>query len=156
MEVIGGVAASAQLLGTVVRILNAIIDIRDYIQNASGRFQKWHAELVALTATVSCIKQSPRLHTANIGQILEGISQKMDQLGSLFTQFSLAPNLGPVKKIFKSFSASAVECRILQSFTALERDKTTLILTINTIYGSILADHFGPTRLDMDPASKSR
>ncbi|KAJ3456904.1 hypothetical protein MRS44_016927 [Fusarium solani] len=152
MEVVGAVAATFQLLGIIKKTVQVIAELQEHLQDSSSRVKGWQDELSTLSDTMACIRHSPRLHTGNIETVVISIAQRIGYLRQTFAQVSSAPDRSPVKKLFKAFSARAAESRILDSFAALERDKATLILTINTISGTILSEYFAQAKEDM-PAS---
>ncbi|KAI1411848.1 hypothetical protein F5Y13DRAFT_51716 [Hypoxylon sp. FL1857] len=133
MEVLGTVAAAGQLIGTAMRILDSIAQLRDFLQHAPARYQGWHSELAVLHDTVSCIRYNSALQTSQITCIIEAMAPKIDTLAGLCLSHAPEPKQKLVRRLNKALTARAVESRILQSFQTLEHYKTTLILTISTL-----------------------
>ncbi|KAI1390660.1 uncharacterized protein F4822DRAFT_157543 [Hypoxylon trugodes] len=132
MEVLGAIAATGQLVGTVFSILDSIAQLRDFLKHAPARYQGWRDELESLSATISGIRDDSSLHTCQVGRIIEAMEPKIDVLIRFCARYSLQPKPKLIKKLQRAFSARKAEARILQNFESLERDKTALILTITT------------------------
>ncbi|KAI0835752.1 hypothetical protein F5Y06DRAFT_275289 [Hypoxylon sp. FL0890] len=133
MEVLGTVAAAGQLIGTAVRILDSIAQLRDFLQHAPARYQGWHSELAVLDDTISCIRHNSALQTSQISRIIEGMAPKIETLTGLCLRHSPESKGKLVSRVNRALTARTVESRILQNFQSLEHDKTTLILTISTL-----------------------
>ncbi|KAI0378155.1 hypothetical protein F5Y04DRAFT_164106 [Hypomontagnella monticulosa] len=136
MEVIGTVAATTQLIGTAIGILDSIAQLRDFLQHAPARYQGWRDDLAVLSDTISDIQLNPALHTRQIGRIIDTMEPKIKSLTGLcscYTSGSKGSELKFITKLNRALSARATESRILRSFESLEHDKTTLILTISTL-----------------------
>ncbi|OTA89592.1 hypothetical protein M434DRAFT_398484 [Hypoxylon sp. CO27-5] len=133
MEVLGTVAAAGQLIGTAVRILDSIAQLRDFLRHAPARYQGWHSELTVLNDTISYIRHNPALQTSQISHIVEAMAPKIETLTDLCLRHTPGPKQKLVSRLNRALSARTVESRILQSFQSLEHEKTTLILTISTL-----------------------
>ncbi|KAI0117302.1 hypothetical protein F4814DRAFT_415821 [Daldinia grandis] len=152
MEVLGAVAAAGQLVGTAVKILELIAELREFLKNAHGKCQGWLTQLTALDHAISDIRLNPTLHTNNILHIVEAMYPKVQDLGTLLPRYSPGNSSGPkirfTTRIRGALSARTVEARIIQLFQSLERDKTTLILTITTLNRSVTSSSY--TKLEQD------
>ncbi|KAI1643906.1 uncharacterized protein F4817DRAFT_348263 [Daldinia loculata] len=141
MEVLGAVAAAGQLVGTAVKILELIAELREFLKNAHGKCQGWLTQLTALDNAITDIRLNPTLHTSNILHIIEAMYPKVRDLGTLLPRYSPVSSPGLkirfTTRMRGALSARTVEARIIQLFQSLEHDKTTLILTITTLNRSI-------------------
>lgn len=133
MEVLGAVAAAGQLAGTAITILDSISQLRDFLRHAPARYQGWNDELSVLGDTIKSIRDNKALHTCQISRILGNMAPKIEGLRELCAHYAFKPKLRLISKLLKARKARTVESRILQKFQSLEHDKTTLILTINTL-----------------------
>ncbi|KAI1428426.1 hypothetical protein F5Y12DRAFT_711063 [Xylaria sp. FL1777] len=131
MEVLGAVAATAQLVGMVVTILESISQLYDLVKHVPGRYNSWETELAMLKESLDFIRNNSALQTAYIGRIIERMSPKFETLVLLCREHSPGPGPRSFKRALTTLSACKVEPRILQSFESLEHDKTTLILAIS-------------------------
>ncbi|KAI0181760.1 hypothetical protein GGR52DRAFT_526192 [Hypoxylon sp. FL1284] len=136
MEVLGAVAATGQLVGTVVGILDSINQLREFLKYAPARYHGWHTELDVLGETIACIKQNSLLQTCQVGRIVEEMAPKITTLSTLCALYAPQPKLRLYARLSRALSAKGAETRIFQSFESLEHDKTSLILTITTIQKS--------------------
>jgi hypothetical protein len=148
MEVVGAVAATAQLVSTAVRIIQAIVQLFEHLKHASSQFQSWQNELLALNTTILSIYETPKLLcNATVELLMRGIAVKTEELTRLCAQRWPAtppvPNGRSLKKLAIALMSKNSESRILQIFAALERDKTTLLLTIGTMNHQITGERFG-------------
>ncbi|RSL53483.1 hypothetical protein CEP54_010366 [Fusarium duplospermum] len=139
MEVVGAVAATSQLLTGALRIVEAIIQLREYLKHAPSQLQRWQAELSVLECAINFIRDDPKLQTPNMARVLETITSKIEDLTHLCPRS--VPNKKSARYLIGIFSARATQSRILQNFADLDRDKVTLILTIQTICGPPMSDH---------------
>ncbi|KAI2618369.1 hypothetical protein GGR54DRAFT_640495 [Hypoxylon sp. NC1633] len=136
MEVLGAVAASGQLIGTVIKILDSIAQLRDFLKHAPARCRGWRTQLSVLGDTISSIRDNSALQTHQIGRIIEDMAPKIESLMELCVRYTPEPRLKLFKKLTRALSARAIEAQILYRFQALEHDKTSLILTISAMNGS--------------------
>lgn len=133
MEVLGAVAATGQLIGAAINILDSIARLRDFLQHAPARYQGWYTQLYNLGMAISNIRDSPRLQTRHVIYIIEGMAPKIESLADLCQRYYPHRRLKFLSKLNRVLFARGVEERIRQDFQSLEHDKTTLILTINTL-----------------------
>ncbi|KAI1753101.1 hypothetical protein F4782DRAFT_498340 [Xylaria castorea] len=131
MEVIGTVAATAQLLGMVMKVLESISQLHDLVKHVPGRYHSWNTELTTLGEMIYCIQRNPALQTFQVGRVIANISPKIEGLVLLCREHSPRSKAKPLKRVLTTLSACAVEPRILRRFESLEQDKTTLLLAIN-------------------------
>ncbi|KAI1155940.1 hypothetical protein F4825DRAFT_360644 [Nemania diffusa] len=133
MEVVGTVAATFQLVGLAMSLLDSIAQLHDVINLVPDRYQRWHTELHVLGAMINCIQQDSALHTSQVNQVLENMSPKIKSLLRLCRKYTPPANAGRIIKAIKILSAHAVEPRITEYLQSLEHDKTTLLLAIQLI-----------------------
>ncbi|KAI1099111.1 hypothetical protein F4804DRAFT_322778 [Jackrogersella minutella] len=139
MEVLGTVAACGQLIGTAIKILDSIAQLRDYLRHAPARHRGWHTELAALHNILSYIRHHSNLQTCQVKGIIESIDFKIATLTNLCGRYMPVPNQQLFIKLNRALSARTVESKILQGFESLEHDKTTLLLVISTLRESTSA-----------------
>ncbi|KAI1455375.1 hypothetical protein F4805DRAFT_476733 [Annulohypoxylon moriforme] len=133
MEVLGAVAAVGQLVGTVITIIESISQICDFLRHAPARYQGWRCELAVLRDTITAIRDTKALHTCSVSRIITSMAPKISRLMELCANYSSEPKQRLITKLNRALKAKNLEVRILQVFESLERDKTTLILTISTL-----------------------
>ncbi|KAI0539204.1 hypothetical protein GGR58DRAFT_465591 [Xylaria digitata] len=131
MEVVGAVAATAQLVGMVVTILESISQLHDLVKHIPERYSGWQDELTILRQTLDCIRHNSSLQTAYICRVIEQMNPKVNSLVILCRDYYPNPKSKHLKRVLSALSACKIEPRILQSFQSLEHDKATLILAIN-------------------------
>ncbi|OTA98069.1 hypothetical protein M426DRAFT_126694 [Hypoxylon sp. CI-4A] len=144
MEVIGTVAATGQLIGTLLGILETIAELRDFLKHAPARCKGWLTEINALSEAILCIRDKPMLQTSQVQRILEAMAPKIRALTKLCTQYAPEPKLKFIKRLARALLARTNESRIIQSFQSLERDKATLLLTISTLDRPALPKNASP------------
>ncbi|KAI0502725.1 hypothetical protein F5B22DRAFT_652833 [Xylaria bambusicola] len=130
MEVVGTVAATAQLVGIAIGLLNSIAQIHDLIKHVPDRYQRWHVELDLLGEAITWIQQNYALQTWQVRRVLESMRSKMQSLLKLCQTYAPPSKASWIIKIFKNLSAHAIEPRIIEHLQSLEHDKTTLLLAI--------------------------
>ncbi|KAK5625325.1 hypothetical protein RRF57_001041 [Xylaria bambusicola] len=130
MEVVGTVAATAQLMGIAIGLLNSISQIHDLIKHVPDRYQRWHVELDLLGDAITCIQQNYALQTWQVRRVLENMLSKMQSLLKLCQTYAPPSKASWIIKILKNLSAHAIEPRIIEHLQSLEHDKTTLLLAI--------------------------
>ncbi|KAI8955277.1 hypothetical protein F4801DRAFT_574863 [Xylaria longipes] len=131
MEFIGTVAATAQLLGMVMKILESISQLHDLIKHVPGRYHSWDIELTILGEMIYYIQRNSALQTFHVGRVIANIRPKIESLVLLCREHAPRPKSKPLKRVLTTLSACAAEPRILQRFESLEHDKITLLLAIN-------------------------
>jgi hypothetical protein len=155
IDVFGVAAAATQLFGTTFNLVAGISELRDRMKDAPTRIQNFRDELDSLSNTIVRIGNNPRLQTPHIEVIITAIGLKVDTLNSLLSKLSMGPNLPPVKKLVRVLKLKQTEARILQNFADLERDKTSLILTVNELLPKIIDDTFDSNRAMADSSEQS-
>ncbi|KAI2467930.1 hypothetical protein F4781DRAFT_400278 [Annulohypoxylon bovei var. microspora] len=142
MEVLGAVAATGQLIGTAVAILESISQLRDFLRHAPARYQGWRDELAVLGDTITSIRDDRALHTCQVSRIIKSMAPKITRLTELCAPYTSQPKqFRLISKLNRARKARAVESCILQNFQSLEHDKTTLILTISTLSRATSTEH---------------
>lgn len=156
MEILGAVAATGQLIGTVLAILDSIDRLREFLKHAPGRFRGYSIQLTALGEVLSSIRQNSLLHTCPVRRIIEEMAPKISTLMELCSLYAPQSKLRLYARLNRALSAKKVEPRILQSFQSLETDKTTLILTITMIKKDIPIEHNHCTRQEESQPEQMR
>ncbi|KAI1419926.1 hypothetical protein F5Y12DRAFT_775429 [Xylaria sp. FL1777] len=133
MEVVGTVAATVQLVGMAMSILDSIAQLHDLIKCVPGRFQRWHTELDLLGETIKSIQHNAALQTFQVGRVMENMCPKIESLLILCKKHTPPSKASPIIKIIKNLSAHSVEPRIIEHLQSLEHDKTTLLLAIQLL-----------------------
>lgn len=132
MEVVGTVAATAQLVGLAIGLLNSIAQLLEVIKHVPGRYQRWHVELDLLGEAISCIQHNSALQTKQVRRVLENMRSKVQYLLKLCRTYAPPSKAIWVIKVLKNLTAHATEPRIMEYFQSLEHDKTTLLLVIQS------------------------
>ncbi|KAI3317584.1 hypothetical protein HD806DRAFT_364287 [Xylariaceae sp. AK1471] len=153
MEVVGAVAATTQLFGMAVKILESIAHLHDFIEHVPARYHGWDTELTLLGETIACIQRNSALHTCHVVKVIEIMTPKIESLALLCRQHTPPPKASRLTKVLRGLSARAVEPRILQSFQSLEQDKTTLILAVNLPIVPSSVENIRPSTEDMSHTS---
>ncbi|KAI0896259.1 hypothetical protein F4806DRAFT_466719 [Annulohypoxylon nitens] len=136
MEVLGAVAAAGQLLGTAMKLINSIAQLKDNLQHAPARCREWTTELAVLDGTLTDICQNTRLQASHqIVRVMDVMTPKIDNLTNLCSCYIPNPKQNLIIRLNKAISARSLESKILQNFESLEHDKSTLLLTISTLKG---------------------
>jgi hypothetical protein len=154
IDVLGAAAAATQLFETTFNLVAGISELRDRMKDAPTRIQNFRDELDSLTNTIVRIGNNPKLQTPHLKVIITAIGLKVDTLNSLLSKLSTGPNLPPVKKLVRVLKLKQTEARILQNFADLERDKTSLILTVNELLPKIIDDTFDSNRAMADSSEQ--
>ncbi|KAI1300646.1 hypothetical protein F5Y03DRAFT_363990 [Xylaria venustula] len=150
MEVLGTVAATAQLVGMAMSILDSIAQLHDLIKHVPDRYRRWNIELGLLRETIDCIQHNPALQTMHVGRVMKAMCPKIESLLRLCKKYTPPSTANPIIKVLKNLSAHSVESLITEHLQSLEHDKTTLLLAIqlpaipNTITDSCLAKDIMP------------
>ncbi|KAI0107016.1 hypothetical protein GGR51DRAFT_163539 [Nemania sp. FL0031] len=132
MEVVGTVAATAQLVGMIMKIVESIATLHDLVKHVPGRYHRWEAELATLKETVCSIQNDSALQSVNVIRvILKDMNPKIEKLVLLCRKHSPRPKSKPVERVLTALSACAVEPHIIQTFESLEHDKTHIRIASN-------------------------
>lgn len=91
MKVIGTAAATAQLLGMVIKILESIGQLQDLIQHMPSRYRSWDTELIILRDAIVCVQRDSTLHTIQVKRIIEHMGPKIKSLVSSVGRTPLGP-----------------------------------------------------------------
>ncbi|KAN0115281.1 hypothetical protein V8E51_004825 [Hyaloscypha variabilis] len=146
IDVFGAAAAATQLFETTFNLVAGIAELRDRMKDAPAQIQSFRDELDSLTDTIVRIGNNPRLQTPHLELIITAVGLKVDTLNSLLSKLSTGSNLPSVKRLVRVLKLKQTEARILQNFADLERDKTSLILTVNELLPKIINDTFESNR----------
>ncbi|KAI0813986.1 hypothetical protein GGR55DRAFT_633458 [Xylaria sp. FL0064] len=133
MEVVGTVAATAQLVGLAMSLLDSIAQLQDIIKHVPGRYQRWSVELDLLGETITRIQHNAGIQSCQVGRVLEAMYPKIESLMRLCKKYTPRSEASLIIKILKTLSAHAVEPRIVEHLQSLEHYKTTLLLAIQLI-----------------------
>ncbi|KAF2733296.1 hypothetical protein EJ04DRAFT_274709 [Polyplosphaeria fusca] len=131
IEVIGAVAASAQLAGYFIKIPAAVQELREHIQYFPGRIQSYAILLESLSKTLEYIKRQKTLNTHDIEDRLRSISEKIDHLNNILSPFFATSSRGNPKRYFRIPREKRTEVRIKECFATLEIEKSNLLICMS-------------------------
>ncbi|KAK5633234.1 hypothetical protein RRF57_008948 [Xylaria bambusicola] len=156
MEVLGAVAAGAQLCGILFKAIDSTARLRDTLRHMPAQYKSWDNELAILEETISFINDSPSLHTESVRRLVDIITNKIEGLTTFCKEYSPPSQARFLTKLLWVPRARSIESRILQSFESLEHDKTTLILLISLSNGSISIENFRQAIMGIQEKSSSQ
>ena len=134
MEVLGAVAASAQLAS----LLLTISSIRSDLQDLNWRFQRNLEDLLSLEAVLLLINQSYQ-EPCPFQKTLRNIDKKAEDIKKCLKKFIHDPKKSIITRLLKFPSLKQAEAWVSKEITALETDKTTLILHLSAVQSNTLS-----------------
>ncbi|KAI1179341.1 hypothetical protein F4777DRAFT_600937 [Nemania sp. FL0916] len=137
MEVVGTVAAVAQLCGVLIKAIDSTAQLRDILRQGPAQYSCWVAELTALEEAMSVIKDSTSLHRREVMGLIAIINGKIENLTAICQKHRPPSEARFFTKLLWVPRSRSIQNQIVQNFESLEHDKTTLILLINAPKNSI-------------------
>ena len=133
VEVLGALAAASQLAEQSLKIAIFVSDLYSKVRDALESIRKHSAQLEQLTDIAKLIEHHPPLQTDLVGSILRSCVGEAEKLQEILANISTAAGDGKVRKFWRALGQVAEEKRILALFANLEREKSSLVLCIETI-----------------------
>ena len=130
MEVVGGVASLLQLTKYVISTLTSLCDTYERAKSWPTRLQRQLDQVRSLHATVEEIQESTILNRPNVIEQLKGLNLDIELLKSTLDKV-LARQKGIfVKRVLKTLITEREYTRLETILASIERDKSSLSLTI--------------------------
>jgi hypothetical protein len=137
VEVIGAISSVAQLVDVCFRVIQSLSDLLSTVRRIPEAMKQRQANVEQLQEILRMIRDCPVLQTANIGQVLERIATKLQNLRGILQKLINTSDKG-IKKYCRALFGAVQEKRIISVFNELESDKTMLILCIVNVDSSLL------------------
>jgi hypothetical protein len=141
VEVIGAISGVAQLVDVCFRVIQSLFDLLSTVRRIPEVMKQRQANVELLQEILRMIRDCPVLQTANIGQVLERIATKLQNLRGILQKLINTSDKGTKKycrALFGALFGALQEKRIISVFNELESDKTMLILCIVNVDSSLL------------------
>jgi hypothetical protein len=133
IEILGSVAAAAQLVGLVINIVETLSKIRERVRRAPEQYNEYLVQTHQLLVTSELIQASEALQTEEIKiQLVDAIAEA-EKLQSILVIAAQRFARNPVKQTFWRVVKGHEERLISSHFANLLQLKTTLVLSISTI-----------------------
>lgn len=140
-EVLGLIGSVSQIASYISNILASIQAIRNELLHAPQRIQQQKDYLTSLLSVLDFIGSSDALvHSTEIEAYLRLLQKKIDQLQQILAQNLKHFSGTHLHRFWKATITLKAEAQILRCFTALENDKTNLILYITATHGVTLQE----------------
>ena len=149
IEVVGAIASSSQLVRYLIEIIEYTRSISNHIKESSCPFQQYRRNLESLLSTVTAIVNTPYLQTDSVRDHLDTLEARAKSLKTTLQRYPTALPQKAVKRFWTALLAQRSEAQIVRDFTALERDKSNLLLCITTSFGGVLHDINKRTNSDL-------
>jgi hypothetical protein len=137
VEVIGAISSVAQLVDVCFRVIQSLSDLLSTVRRIPEVMKQRQANVEQLQEILRMIRDCPVLQTANIGQVLESIATKLQNLRRILQKLINTSDKG-IKKHCRALFGAVQEKKIISTFNELESDKTMLILCIVNVDSSLL------------------
>jgi N-terminal domain on NACHT_NTPase and P-loop NTPases len=133
VEVLGALAAASQLAEQGLRIAVFISELYVKVRDAPESIRRQSIQIQQLIDIAKLIEHTPPLQTTSVESILRNCVGEAEKLQEILGKVSTAAGDGRVKKMWKALDVVAKEKMINILFTRLEREKSSLVLCIETI-----------------------
>ena len=133
VEVLGALAAASQLAEQGLKIAIFISDLYSKVRDAPESIRKQSVQVEQLINIAKLIEHNPSLQIDSVGSILRNCIGEAEKLKEILGNISTAAGDGKTRKLWKALDGVAKEKRILALFANLEREKSSLALSIETI-----------------------
>ena len=140
IEVIGLVASASQLIRYTGDIIDYTRSIFIFLKGSTRRFGQHREHLEALILTVVVIRQTPSLQTQLIRHHLGVLLRRTENLRAVLRRYTIGVPQKLLKRFRVALSAHKAQEQILDDLSALERDKSNLLLCITSSYGVTLEE----------------
>ena len=131
MEVLGAVAAAAQISGSVLNIISTIQEVRHQISEALLQSEDRIKYLDLLCLTIRKVEGNFDLHTDEVAGYLAVIRTRILRLQSIITEQLSKLQSSTYRKLRFAFTVLKVEKRISESFAGLHSDCSNLNLYLS-------------------------
>ncbi len=129
VEIFRAVAAAAHLTEQGLKIVNLYSKIRDAPESLRKHFES----LDQLVEIAKLVKDNQSLQTATVESTLRQCLDQATALQETLSKMCVDPMDGKAMKWKKAFAGIAKEKEILALLAGLEREKSSLVLSISTI-----------------------
>ena len=131
MEIVASIASIAQLSRYALSLIAKISGIYSDIQYGPALQHQQIRQLARLFSIIQTLHESSAFSTSSIKEHLEPIVVRIQDLQVVLERLVAQQAESPVKKYFKALIKYHREkIRILELFNELEKDKSTLLLSI--------------------------
>ncbi len=137
-EVIGLIASASQLIRYTGEIIDYTRSIFIFLKGSTRRFSQHREHLEALILAVEAIRQTPLLQTQLIQHHLGVLLRRTENLRAVLRRYTIDLPQKLLKRFRAALSAQKAQEQILKDLSALERDKSNLLLCITSSYGVTL------------------
>ena len=140
MEILGSVASIAQLLRYALSLVSTISGIYRDIQDGPALQDQQIRQLERLLSIVLTLHENSAFSTSCLKENLEAITVRVQDLKVILERLVARQRERPIKKYLKALiRENREEHRILEVFIDLEKDKSTLLLSIAGIHTELSA-----------------
>ena len=132
MEVVGGIASILQLTKYVISVLTSLCETYDEAKSRPQRLQRQLDQVRSLHATVKEIEASPIQHQPHIVEQLQGLTSDIQLLKVSLEKIAARQKGVLAKRVLKTLTATQEHTRLDSILASIERDKSSLSLSILT------------------------
>lgn len=138
-EIVGLLASASQLALYSIKITNSISEIYRRFQDAPKRIQKHLEHITQLADTAQLIKQHHSLQTINIDKQVRTTLNQAKTVSAILDQITSDHAHGSVRKYWKILKGQK-EKEILGNLDQLEKEKSSLLLSISLVHTDLLGN----------------
>ena len=137
LDVLGAVAAAAQLAATGLEIVKLISSLNSHVKDAPSWIKGRKTQIQHLVDIAGAIQNSPVLQTDLIQSLLESCNREARDLENVLTELDISPTAGILVRYWKAVGGMKKERRIAALCDRIEEEKSALTLCIVSISSSV-------------------
>ncbi|KAI9708048.1 MAG: hypothetical protein M1820_004252 [Bogoriella megaspora] len=134
LEVLGGIASAAQICTYIAKGVSTLRAIQVELRSAPDRIRQQTHCLSLLIDILQFLEDDYLLETLPIHAHIQQIYEKAGELGSILTKNARRLKCTSSKRVLNAWRVLRKEQHILRTLSALEQDKSSLLLAISA-YG---------------------
>ena len=129
IEIIGLTASLTQLVDLSIKLSGALTTFRRRLHEEPVRIEEYQSQLKHLANTAILITENHELHTSMVHGHVQAILSRMNGLDKLVNDLNSIEAQRNLKRYWRALTGRK-EKEVAAAFNRLERDKTTLVLSI--------------------------
>lgn len=139
VEIVGLLASASQLALYSIKITNSISEIYRRFQDAPRRIQQHLEHITQIADTAQLIQQHHSLQTINIDKQVRTTLNQAKKVSAILDQITSDHAHGSVRNYWKILKGKR-EKEILGNLDQLEKEKSSLLLSISLVHTDLLGN----------------
>ncbi|KAF2228451.1 hypothetical protein EV356DRAFT_499046 [Viridothelium virens] len=147
LEIVGAIVSVGQIISQVIKTSRSIRELGQSVVE----FQRHQDDLCVIISATQSIQKQPYLHSTYITSYLQKLLIRLETLKTALRRYAASLPRTPFQKIKWALRCAESKNFITKQFSALESDKSTLLLCMSTFSGHRSSCRLSLTENEMPP-----